>query len=139
VNPTSDQQILREILMREIETIHRYQEMLERAGTGNLQRFLAHAILEEKEHVAEALQILREVDPMQRKALDEDHSEHFRADGPGARALAVLRGEASADGEPRAAGPSTSAAAAPGSAGGGRDPLLMPTVGSLRGVLPDAG
>jgi rubrerythrin len=130
VNLVSDQQILREILLREIETIHRYQDMLERAGTGDLQRFLAHAILEEKEHVAEALQILRQVDPMQRKALDEDHSEHFRADGSGARALAILRGQAPVD---DAAAPLPAASDGPASpAAASTDPLLALTVGSLR-------
>jgi len=93
VDSIIDQQLLREILMREIDTIHRYQEMLKNAKCDDLQRFLAHAIVEEKEHVAEALQILRDIDPGQRDALEKDHSEHFRADGPGERALAQIRGE----------------------------------------------
>ncbi len=133
-----DQQLLREILMREIETIHRYQEMLQRAADDDLQRFLAHALQEEKEHVAEAIQILRRLDPMQARALDEDHSDHFRAGGPGDRALSELLGRAgpppaskpAASAEPEAAAESADVppfgAVRPGS------DLSARTVGSLR-------
>ncbi|MFG0319471.1 MAG: hypothetical protein ACF8XB_19530 [Planctomycetota bacterium JB042] len=137
-----DQQLLREILMREIETIHRYQEMLRRAADDDLQRFIAHALLEEKEHVAEAIQILRRLDPMQARALDEDHSSHFRAGGPGDRALSELLGRAGPPASPKAAPaevapaeaatPAESADAPPfGAVRPGTD-LSARTVGSLR-------
>ncbi len=143
---TADQQLLREIMIREIETIHRYQDMLERAGSDDLQRFLAHAIYEEKEHVAEALQILRALDPMQDAALNEDHSAHFRPGGPGERALqAILRNgpPASAGGGPSANPPAAapapqrsanerSANATPFGRMAPGDDLARPTIGSLR-------
>jgi hypothetical protein len=137
VGVTADQQILREIMIREIETIHRYQDMLERAGHADLQRFLAHAIYEEKEHVAEALQILRAIDPMQDAALSEDHGAHFRAGGAGDRALKAILANASIDKaertseDTRTPGPAPTTASPLGQTAPGAD-LNLPTVGSLR-------
>lgn len=131
-NVIQDQQLLREIMVRELETIHRYQDMLERAGHPDLQRFLAHAIFEEKEHVAEALQILRALDPMQDAALGVDHSEHFRPDGAGARALAALRGNAPIAAKAAADAPPAPAQASPVGKVAPSANLSAPTVGNLR-------
>lgn len=134
-----DQQLLREILMREIETIHRYQDMLSRAKDGDLQRFIAHALLEEKEHVAEAMQILRRLDPMQSRALDEDHSAHFRPGGPGDAALKEILGGPSptpvtppAPAAPETRDTPSASALSPFGATRPGDDLGAPTVGSLR-------
>ena len=133
MSEVGDQQILREILIREIETIHRYQEMLERAGDGDLQRFLAHALHEEKEHVAEALQILRRLDPMQARALDEDHSAHFREGGPGDAALRELLGGPGPDAKPAGAADVAATDGGESPAPRGRVGPHELTVGSLRG------
>lgn len=85
-----DQFVLREFIQREIETINAYMVMLDKVESEPLKRLLAHAILEEKEHVAEGMQLLGRLDAMQGRALAEDHTPHLADDGPGARALADL-------------------------------------------------
>jgi hypothetical protein len=142
--------ILRQFILREIETINAYDAMLRQVDSEDVQRMLAHAIYEEKEHVAEGLQLLRRLDPMQDRAMQADHSDHFAPDGPGARALAALRDNQplppKAANPPGAAGaPIPPAAVAPrGTAGEAATPppsrpanraddLTAPTIGSLRG------
>lgn len=88
-----DQFILREFIQREIETINAYVLMLDKAGDQSLRRLIAHAILEEKEHVAEGMQLLGRIDAMQGRALAEDHLPHLADDGPGARALAEIEAD----------------------------------------------
>lgn len=93
-----DQFILREFIQREIETINAYVLMLDKASEESLKRLIAHAILEEKEHVAEGMQLLGRIDAMQGRALAEDHLPHLADDGPGARALAEIEAEGGAAG-----------------------------------------
>jgi hypothetical protein len=141
-----DLHVVRQFLQREIETINAYQRMLVDVSSEDVKRMLAHAIYEEKEHVAEGMQLLRRLDPMQDQAMNEDHSDHFAEEGPGARALAALGANAALEknvpSKQPAAGEVTARAVAspPGSpraATTGRAydvaELSRPTIGSLRG------
>lgn len=130
----SDIQILRLVVMREIATLNEYEDLLAAAGDDDVRRFLAHAIQEEKEHVAEAMQLLRGLDAQQDRAMAEDHSAHYGQDGPGARALAMIATHAAAGVEPtpRADPASARSAAGPQSPQPAQSPVSL-TVGSLRG------
>ncbi len=57
--------ILRDILVREIETINVYQRMAAETNSPDVAGFLRHIIEEEKEHVAEALELIKRYDPSQ--------------------------------------------------------------------------
>ena len=77
-NDGEDLVVVREILAREIETINTYQRMLGIARSEEVVSFLAHIIDEEKEHVAEALQLIKQYDPVQAGLL-ESPNQHWRA------------------------------------------------------------
>lgn len=122
-NPT-DERILRDVMIRELETIQEYDRMIDQAENADVRRFLAHAVYEEKEHVAEAMQLLGQLDPMQREAIEEDHSAHFRAGGPGDDALRRITGEFAEDAasSPSPASPSAAPEAANGDVVSGHTP-----------------
>jgi rubrerythrin len=61
--------IIRDILMREIETINVYQRMAASTESPDVAGFLHHIIEEEKEHVAEALELIKRYDPSQAELL----------------------------------------------------------------------
>ncbi|HEU4387275.1 MAG TPA: hypothetical protein VFV34_05725 [Blastocatellia bacterium] len=65
--------LVREVLAREIETINTYQTQLARARDESVRAFLAHITDEEKEHVAEAVELIRSMDPVQAGLLDSGH------------------------------------------------------------------
>jgi hypothetical protein len=118
-----DQTIVREFIQRELETISTYQKMILAATDPEVRRMLAHAMSEEKEHVAEGMQLLARLDAPQAVALREDHSPHFAVGGKGDVALIEFLG---------AAPPESAADIDPSS-------LAKPTVGNLRGRAQPTG
>jgi hypothetical protein len=54
--------VIRDILIREIETINVYQRMAANTKSPDVAGFLNHIIEEEKEHVAEALELIKRYD-----------------------------------------------------------------------------
>jgi hypothetical protein len=54
---------VRDVLGRELETISHYERLADAANLPEIQSFLRHLASEEKEHVAEAMQLLRLLDP----------------------------------------------------------------------------
>jgi rubrerythrin len=58
------------VLARELETINSYLRLLRSAKSERVRAFLAHVTDEEKEHVAEALEIIKELDPVQAALLE---------------------------------------------------------------------
>lgn len=73
--------LVRDVLARELETINSYLRLLRAAKSERVRAFLAHVTDEEKEHVAEALEIIKELDPVQ-AALLEHGSHAARSSGP---------------------------------------------------------
>ena len=57
--------ILREILARELETINVYQNLAGRTGNPDVTAFINHIAEEEKEHVAEAMEFINQMDSSQ--------------------------------------------------------------------------
>jgi len=70
--------LLRDILARELETINNYQNLLAQSRRPEIRAFIAHIIEEEKEHVAESIELIKELDPNQ-AALFKD-SNHWKDD-----------------------------------------------------------
>ncbi|MEN3331787.1 MAG: hypothetical protein V7641_1152 [Blastocatellia bacterium] len=66
--------LVRDVLARELETINSYLRLLRSAKTERVRAFLAHITDEEKEHVAEALEIIKALDPVQAALLE--HGSH---------------------------------------------------------------
>jgi rubrerythrin len=66
--------LVRDVLARELETINSYLRLLRSAKSERVRTFLAHITDEEKEHVAEALEIIKELDPVQAALLE--HGSH---------------------------------------------------------------
>lgn len=124
--PPRDVRLLRRVLARELDTISEYEEMAEQAEEEVVRAFFRHLADEEKEHVAEAMALIHERDPVQaREAQKEFSADHF------------LSGEEPAGAEPADVAPADAAPendAAPAPAGSG-DNLYTPhfTVGSLKG------
>ena len=69
-----DLMLVRDVLARELETINSYLRLLRSARSERVRAFLAHVTDEEKEHVAEALEIIKELDPV--KAALLEHGAH---------------------------------------------------------------
>ncbi|MEW6208296.1 MAG: ferritin-like domain-containing protein [Acidobacteriota bacterium] len=57
--------ILREILARELETINVYQNLAARTENAEVAAFINHIAEEEKEHVAEAMEFINQMDASQ--------------------------------------------------------------------------
>ena len=69
--------LVRDVLARELETINSYLRLLRSAKSERVRAFLAHITDEEKEHVAEALEIIKELDPVQAALLEHgSHASH---------------------------------------------------------------
>jgi hypothetical protein len=56
---------IRRVLARELETINEYEAFAQASSTPEVRAFFAHLAAEEKEHVAEATQMLRMLDSAQ--------------------------------------------------------------------------
>jgi rubrerythrin len=74
---------VREILIRELETINTYQTMLERSQRPEVKDFINHIVQEEKEHVAEALDLIKNLDPEQARLLTIGHVERASKESNG--------------------------------------------------------
>lgn len=133
----SDTIVVREFIQRELETINAYQAMLARTETPEVRRMLAHAMEEEKEHVAEGMALLARLDAVQAAALTIDHSPHFAEGGKGDLALRAFESGSSApSSEPatRADAPAHPTAPSAAPMPRGFDAASL-TVGSLRGRI----
>jgi len=62
--------LVRDVLARELETINSYLRLLRSAKSERVRAFLTHVTDEEKEHVAEALEIIKALDPVQAALLE---------------------------------------------------------------------
>lgn len=60
-----DLELLREDLIGELEAINQYQEHLADIESDEAAKVLEHIIADEKEHVAELMQIIQEMDTLQ--------------------------------------------------------------------------
>lgn len=79
--------LVRDVLARELETINSYLRLLRSAKSERVRAFLAHVTDEEKEHVAEALEIIKELDPVQAALIDQGaHVEHRTGPAPSPQA-----------------------------------------------------
>src|SRR5687768_14514460 len=56
---------VRLVLARELETISSYETLAHQAASPHVRAFLLHLVAEEKEHVAEAMAVLGDLDPDQ--------------------------------------------------------------------------
>lgn len=65
MHPGTDMERVRHVLSRELETISEYELLSREATDPRVREFLAHLAAEEKEHVAEAVAVLRQLDPTQ--------------------------------------------------------------------------
>ena len=71
-----DLMLVRDILAREIETINTYLRLLDKARTEEIKTFLRHITEEEKEHVAEAVELIKRLDQSQAALLSK--ADHWR-------------------------------------------------------------
>lgn len=63
---------LREDLIGELEAINQYQEHIDETDNEEVKRLLTHIMVEEKEHVAEIVRLLRKLDSEQDKKFQEE-------------------------------------------------------------------
>mgnify|MGYP001210454097 CR=1 FL=1 len=83
----TDLELVRQVLARELDTINQYEQAAREAESELIRAFFRHLADEEKEHVAEAIQLLHQMDAAQRahfSAVDV-RVEHF-AGAPSAAA-----------------------------------------------------
>jgi hypothetical protein len=81
---SSDAARVRFVLLRELETITEYEDLARTAESPEMRTFFLHLAEEEKEHVAEAIFLLRQLDPGQHAQLGKSFSdEHFAGAGAG--------------------------------------------------------
>lgn len=100
MHPGTDMERVRHVLARELETISEYEQLAREAEDPLVRDFLAHLAAEEKEHVAEAVLVLRRLDPTQNAYFEKDiQVGHFT-------------GEPHAEPSPAAPAPATSSAPA---------------------------
>ena len=62
----TDLELVRQVLSRELETINSYEQAARQATHELVRSFFLHLAEEEKEHVAEAMELLQQLDPAQR-------------------------------------------------------------------------
>jgi hypothetical protein len=67
--------VLRQALVRELETINHYQQLMDRAVSVEVKDLMRHLMDEEKEHVAELTALLRQGDAVQDRMFVEGHAE----------------------------------------------------------------
>ena len=68
-----DLEMLREDLIGELQAINQYQEHIESMENEEAVTTLEHIIEEEKEHVAELLRLIRNLDPVQAEKFKEEN------------------------------------------------------------------
>ena len=76
---STDLELVRQVLARELDTISQYEKASEQAQSELIRSFFRHLADEEKEHVAEAYKLLLQLDPAQRAHFDtvDVRPEHF--------------------------------------------------------------
>jgi len=89
----TDLELVRQVLARELDTINQYEQAAREAQSELIRAFFRHLADEEKEHVAEAIQLLHQLDEGQRRhALGVDvRPEHFGGAGGRAEAGTAAR------------------------------------------------
>ncbi|HLK99249.1 MAG TPA: ferritin [Myxococcaceae bacterium] len=103
---------IRRVLARELETINEYEAFAQLSSSPEVRAFFAHLAAEEKEHVAEATQMLRMLD-----AAQDSHFQQPIAPGHFQKAVGAQK----APGAPASpAAPSSAPAHGPGSQNVGR-------------------
>lgn len=80
--PRDAEDAIREVLVRELETVNVYEEMVARARTPRVRELLADITAQEKHHIAEAVDMLCRHDAGQRRALQLAGLARPAADGP---------------------------------------------------------
>lgn len=75
----TDLELVRQVLARELDTITQYEKASQEAESELIRAFFRHLADEEKEHVAEAFQLLLQLDPSQKAhfASVDVRPEHF--------------------------------------------------------------
>lgn len=63
---------LREDLIGELQAISQYQHHIDETDNEEVRHLLTHIMIEEKEHVAEIVKLLRKLDPDQEKKFQEE-------------------------------------------------------------------
>lgn len=120
---STDVALVRQVLARELETINEYEAHARAASTPELRDFFLHLAAEEKEHVAEAVHMLRLLDAGQEAHFAKPVTTgHFQGAIEGRPSPAPARAPAPA--APAAAAPSPAAPSEPaprGPARGGRN------------------
>lgn len=70
----NDLAIVRQTLVRELLTLNQYEESLDAASAPAVKALLAHLLFEEKEHVAELVELLKKLDPDQLHHFEAGHA-----------------------------------------------------------------
>lgn len=84
MHPGTDMARVRYVLARELETISEYEQLARESDDPLVRDFMAHLAAEEKEHVAEAVLLLRRLDPDQNADFEKDiQLDHFSEHGHG--------------------------------------------------------
>ena len=76
MNDLDDLARLRLVLARELETINEYEAHARAASSEKMCAFFTHLADEEKEHVAEAMALIHELDAVQAQESAEVHTDH---------------------------------------------------------------
>ncbi|WNG57493.1 ferritin [Archangium gephyra] len=125
---STDVALVRQVLARELETINEYEAHARAASTPELRDFFLHLAAEEKEHVAEAVHMLRLLDVGQEAHFAKPvTTSHFQGAIEGKPSPAPARAPAAA---PATAAPSEPAARGP--ARGGRNGQAEPPPGLVQ-------
>ena len=132
---STDVALVRQVLARELETINEYEAHARAASTPELRDFFLHLAAEEKEHVAEAVHMLRLLDAGQEAHFAKPVATgHFQGAIEGRASPAPAPASAPAP-APAAAAPSPAAPSEPASRGparGGRNGQAEPPPGLVQ-------
>ncbi|MCD6085809.1 hypothetical protein J7J41_02345 [bacterium] len=65
---------LREDLIGELEAINQYQKHIEETQNQKIKELLTHILNEEKEHVAEIIKLLKDIDEVQKEKFEKEEA-----------------------------------------------------------------
>jgi hypothetical protein len=82
--PSTDTALVRRVLSRELDTINEYEAMAQSAEDPTIRAFLLHLAQEEKEHVAEAMALIRgrDADQDAKSTAVDVRPDHFTGGAP---------------------------------------------------------
>jgi hypothetical protein len=127
---STDVALVRRVLARELETINEYEAFARAASSPELRDFFLHLAAEEKEHVAEAVHMIR--------LLDAGQEAHFSKPVVAGHFQGAIERGAPAGTRPAAPAPEAPAGSAGpsrnGRAGPGEPPVLIQPERALYGV-----